>query len=282
LATGVRPHHQADRGKARLVSPQPLVKAKHDQVASSGLSQGVTAAGGPASPLSAPGRACGLAGRQRALPTDGAELGRVPDPGHLGIVTFMDEVARRSRLIRGPVTAVTGSVVCCDSEELVQAPEPRLAIDLVPVSEVGQEARDRIGRLRPEARCGRGTLEGRAKGLHLGPGQGMACRESAIIRHGTHDSGEAHRGRAPRSMPAMVGVCIGARSPSRSAAFWKDDHVSGPRSVSTTIPMVTKIAAGLFPMAAITMERAWRSAAGSVGRAARDDVGSFVDSVVIG
>ena len=45
------------------------------------------------------------------------------------------------------------------------------------------------------------------------------------------------------------------------------DQLSGPDPVSNRMPIVTRIAAGLLPIAAMTVEQAWRSVAGNGGRA---------------
>jgi hypothetical protein len=198
--------------------------------------RGVTAAGRAASPLPAPGRARGLGRRERALATDGAELGPGAGVGRLLVVTAMAVAGLDLLASHSEVLVIVAPILPGVGQEALEALEPRLAIGFVPLPEVVQEAGHRIGRLRQEAGRGGGALEGGAQGFHLSPGQGTARREPPIVPRGTRVSGDTHRGRAPRSMPARLGVGTGVRRPSRSAAFWSDDRVGGPDRVSTTMP----------------------------------------------
>jgi hypothetical protein len=60
---------------------------------------------------------------------------------------------------------VVTTVFAGSRQDALKALEPRLAINLIPLPEPVQEAGHRIGRPTPEAGCGRGALERRAKGL---------------------------------------------------------------------------------------------------------------------
>jgi hypothetical protein len=122
---------------------------------------------------------------------------------------------------------VVTTVFAGSRQDALKALEPRLAINLIPLPEPVQEAGHRIGRPTPEAGCGRGALERRAKGLTSARVRTRLALEPAIAPRGMRRSADTHRGSAPSSMPAKDGVATGVSSPSRSAAFWSDDRSRG-------------------------------------------------------
>jgi hypothetical protein len=192
--------------------------------------------------------------------------------GHADPVTRMVELgihlgvgsrgARVGALVVGGVTAITASAVFCVSEERVQAPEPRLAISLVPLPEPVEEADHPVGRW-PENCPPSGPARGRGGGLRARAGSSSSSRGPQ--RPGP---GRGALIRSPRSPAPPVRSCSCSptrrRQPqlicSRSTAAWSN----------------IKRAPAEWPMAVTIAARAERSSMGSPGRARCDAAGGVV------
>jgi hypothetical protein len=193
--------------------------------------------------------------------------------GHADPVTPMLELgigldvgsrgARVGPLIAGGVTAVTASAVFCASEERVQAPEPRLALGLIPLPETVEKADQPIGRTGSKAFGGRHPLERVAEAFELEPGQARH-REGRSVR--AREAGALIR--SPRSPARAVRSC--SCSPTR----WRQPQLICSRS--TAAWSNTKRAPAECPMAVTIAARADRSSVGSARWAAGDDAGAVV------